>query len=326
MATAPTMTDCNNYCMLFNSTCPMMGYNIYMDMSACTAECMMWTRDEMCNPSDMWPPPVACSGYNTFDCRGYHVWAAGNLSNVVHCNHAAPTGGDPTAGLQCITFTNGSQTYTQNALNDDLCNTIMGACDDYIAGGDLDTCLSIYNWQAGAPAGTMATPPYAGNNMMYPLNSSYGVGNTVQCKRYHGQVARDTPDPHCWHASLGQEAGQAATCGSACDFYCALRVGVCGENLAQCNTNCSMLDYVGYLQGNADATTGNTLDCRIYHSSVAATYPVGSTERIAHCGHGAFNPVASTTIAAGNAFCDAAAHLAAPLYLVALLALLALFH
>jgi hypothetical protein len=213
-----------------------------------------------------------------------------------------------------------------NGLNDDHCNTVMTACDDYIAGGDLDACLAIYSYQNGANAATMASPPYADNNMMYPLNSSYGTGNTIQCKRYHGQVARDTPDPHCWHASIGQEGGTATgTCGTACDFYCALRVGVCNDNAAQCATNCTMLTFNSQLQTDAAVTTGDSLNCRIYHTSVAATYPTGDTERIAHCGHGAFNPVADT--ASGMAFCvGAASNLAASFYLVVLLALLALIH
>jgi hypothetical protein len=333
-AVPPTMTDCTNYCTLVLEVCVPMGYNIYaglsgtpMDNSACVDECMQWMRDETCNPTDMFPPPLACSGANTYDCRAYHTSAANTTGLVVHCNHGNPTGGDPTAGFQCVTPAS-TGLYPMNALDDDHCNTVMNACGTYLAADDLDSCLATYQYYAGASSSAMASPPFPSNAQTYPLNASYGTGNTIQCKRYHGQVARTAPTPHCWHATIGQEAGQAATCGSACDTWCSLQSGACGVDMTMCMTNCTGSGapaYKGYLQSSTQAVTGNTLDCRIYHTSVAAALAVGDPLRTAHCGHGAWMPVMDTTT--NSAWCvNSASGLHAPLVLIVLLAIAALFN
>jgi hypothetical protein len=99
------------------------------------------------------------------------------------------------------------------------------------------------------------------------------------------------------------------------------------DDEAECNANCTGAGappFLGELQTNADAGAGNSLDCRIYHTSVAATYAVGDTNRLLHCGHGAWMPY--STSPGGFAYCvNSASSLGASLALVALLAVAALF-
>lgn len=67
--------------------------------------------------------------------------------------------------------------------------------------------------------------------------------------------------------------------------FCALYASTCGAtngftSEAICNSTTFPL-----VRGASGSQSGNTLACREYHLGVAATFPVGSADRIAHCGH-----------------------------------------
>jgi hypothetical protein len=95
--------------------------------------------------------------------------------------------------------------------------------------------------------------------------------------------------------------------------------------MTQCLANCTNLVYKGQLQSSQNSIVGNTLDCRIWHTATAATQ--SDVSLIAeHCGHGAYNPIPSDPTDPKTAFCiNSASALGAPLALVALLAIFALF-
>jgi len=101
-------------------------------------------------------------------------------------------------------------------------------------------------------------------------------GNTIGCRLYHAGAAAADPTTHCPHA--GPTGGDV--CGSWCDNYCQLMAKNCtGANAvydaATCMSKCTTIPT----SGQPNDTTGNTIQCRIYHLGAAATDPV------LHCPH-----------------------------------------
>ena len=125
---------------------------------------------------------------------------------------------------------------------------------------DVNTCTSYCMNAAGWPAGTSADTS----------------GNTLGCRLYHAGAAAADPVLHCPHA--GPTGGKV--CGSLCENYCQLMAKNCtGANaiydMATCMSNCTMIPD----NGQPNDTTGNSVQCRIYHLGVAAADPV------THCPH-----------------------------------------
>jgi hypothetical protein len=102
------------------------------------------------------------------------------------------------------------------------------------------------------------------------------TGNTIGCRLYHAGAAAADPVLHCPHA--GPTGGN--TCGSWCDNYCQLMAKNCtGSNAvydaATCMTKCALIPTSGHVND----TTGDSVQCRIYHLGAAAGDPV------LHCPH-----------------------------------------
>lgn len=103
-------------------------------------------------------------------------------------------------------------------------------------------------------------------------------GDTVACHAYHaGAPAAGDADPHCYHAGPSGD-GQ---CGAKpCDDFCAAAVKLCAgpqevwKDEASCKTDCAGFAASGH-GFSTDAKTGDTLECRLYQLTVAATDPVG---------------------------------------------------
>ena len=108
------------------------------------------------------------------------------------------------------------------------------------------------------------------------------AGDTVACHDYHADApAQGSPDPHCYH---GGPSGDGPCGASTCDDFCAAAVKLCtGDQKAwadeaSCLTDCEGFGSNG--QGfSTNATTGDTVECRLYHLTVAATDPA------THCAH-----------------------------------------
>jgi hypothetical protein len=101
------------------------------------------------------------------------------------------------------------------------------------------------------------------------------MGNTLGCRIYHSMAAASDPGTHCGHAGpLG-----GGECGEPCESFCTIAMGQCP--MAYASMDACMTACAGYRAGmyNTMATSGNTLACRMYHLTVAATDPAG------HCGH-----------------------------------------
>ncbi len=164
--------------------------------------------------------------------------------------------------------TDGAAPFT--ATCEIYCDTIMSNCTDANAQyADRDECIPVCN-AAGWAAGDQVTATG-------PL-----TGPTLGCRTYHaGAPAAGDPALHCPHAG----PTGADTCGTFCEAYCALALGGCtgGEQLyadgEECATACAAFDD----SGTIGDTSGDTVQCRLYHLGVAIT--TGMTTL--HCPHAA---------------------------------------
>ena len=121
-------------------------------------------------------------------------------------------------------------------------------------------CNTYCTTSAGWPAGTAGATS----------------GNTIACRTYHSTAAAADPVLHCPHA--GPTGGNV--CGTYCENYCQLMAKNCvGANAvydsATCMTKCTGIPTTG----TVGAMSGNTIQCRIYHLSAAASNPT------LHCPH-----------------------------------------
>lgn len=112
-------------------------------------------------------------------------------------------------------------------------------------------------------------------------------GNTLGCRTYHAGAAAGSMENavmHCPHAG----PGGAGYCGSNCEGYCNLAQGACDtyESTAACSTACA--GFSDMEPFTAKAVTGNTLQCRLYHASVASADPT------THCPHIGVSPTPGT--------------------------------
>ncbi len=137
------------------------------------------------------------------------------------------------------------------------------------------------------------------------------AGNTLGCRIYHaGDPSRLTPTIHCIHAGpAGAQTNAAAgQCGDACTDFCSLNLATCTGALAQyadmatCLTACNgtgpgtgfnkMNPYI--IDGTktpAVPPTGDSLACRLYHTTNAA---LDAAAAALHCPHTAAAPAAGS--------------------------------
>ncbi len=154
---------------------------------------------------------------------------------------------------------------------EDYCAAVAAACtDDNAQYASVDACLNYCATWAQLPVGSLADTDT----------------NTVGCRTYHAGVAALSEDDaaiHCPHA--GPSGGNV--CGSWCDNYCHLSSANCTDANAlyadgdACSAACEAFPAVGEV---AD-TSGNTVQCRIYHLGVAGSALPDSAG--VHCPHGA---------------------------------------
>ncbi len=109
-------------------------------------------------------------------------------------------------------------------------------------------------------------------------------GDTLQCRTYHaGDPAAADPATHCAHAGVDGGGVCAPPEPTRCDAYCDLALANCtGGNLlytnrAECQAACAEITALGE-EGD---TSGDTLECRIYHLGDPA-----SADPATHCPHG----------------------------------------
>ena len=161
---------------------------------------------------------------------------------------------------------------------------------------DAPTCEAYCDAVAAACTGdnaqydsAEACQAYCGTWAQLPLGAAADTeGNTVGCRSYHAGVASESAANaaiHCPHA--GADGG--GVCGSLCDSYCHLAATNCagGDGLglyaddAACATACA--DFAA--DGEAGATAGDSVQCRIYHLGVAGSDKDNGSAQT-HCPHG----------------------------------------
>jgi hypothetical protein len=320
VASSQTQADCTQFCDLYNVTC--MGLapanDIYATMQACMNECMMFPMDLSCPTGDVLDP-TNCGSGNSYGCRRYHLNVANqSTANApIHCPHSTPlssptadiTTPDALTGTYCNTTVMGQM---QNGLLSDFCNQVVnpGVCGSYLNGLTESTCVEFYAHLMGTTDvsnyadGTGSTPP-----RQFPLAAI--TGNTLACRRYHVQAARDTMDTatHCPHALMG---GTTNPCSTDCEFYCAMGMQICPSefNSATCMSDCAAKVPVAM---NYTITTNKDVVCRIYHLSVASQSAANANM---HCPHTSIMSTPDTCGTGGAAGLSFSALLIAALALV----------
>lgn len=189
---------------------------------------------------------------------------------------------------------------TRSLLAAVLATSLLAACssdDDPVTPPALTACETYCNAVA-ASCTAAADAPYSGltgdcltvcnTRAAWPATGATANSNSLACRTTHAQLAANPGPPavHCPHA--GPTGG--TVCGSYCANYCYLALRNCtGANQlfaddAACQTACAGLT-VG---ASANATTGNSVQCRINHLLAASAAPA------THCPHGSVTSTAGT--------------------------------
>ena len=179
-------------------------------------------------------------GGDTRECRIYHASFPAAADPDQHCGHAGPAGD----GV-CVDFTP-CETY---------CGAMMMNCEGYYP--DADTCMQACDLfpQDGAPDAQ--------------------AGNNVQCRAYHAGVAADDAALHCPHAS----SNGGGVCGDYCENYCHISMQTCNGLYVDeeaCMAECAAFPA----DADANATDGDSVQCRTYHAS----FPAVANGEL-HCAH-----------------------------------------
>ncbi|MFT7623185.1 MAG: hypothetical protein ACI9WU_002363, partial [Myxococcota bacterium] len=246
-------TWCDNYCDLSATNCGADN-ELYADDDACMTACgnFVDTGDAGATAGD------------SVQCRIYHLGVAGSdadVSAAIHCSHGGIDGDGICADVD--------PTPTCAAY----CDSVMVSCPadgDTAQYADMDSCLSYCTTWGQLALGTLDDID----------------GNTVGCRMYHSGVAASDLDNgsdaiHCPHA--GPHGGNV--CGSWCDNYCDLAMTNCGganelyADADACMTACADFDDTG---AGGD-TSGDSVQCRVYHLGVAGSD--GDSSAAVHCPH-----------------------------------------
>jgi hypothetical protein len=194
---------------------------------------------------------------------GRRIWAIGWAAAAAALLAAAGCSGDDSDG-------EGGQSADGPDCGE-YCDTVMASC----TGGNAvyvsrEICMSACaTFPKGAKADTS--------------------GNTLGCRTYHAGAAAGSEmnaATHCPHAG----PGGAGYCGENCDGYCSLVLSACPDvytDMEECMVLCS--NFPDQEPFSASVVTGNTLQCRLYHASVA------TTDRT-HCDHVGVSPSPGTCV------------------------------
>lgn len=129
----------------------------------------------------------------------------------------------------------------------------------------MDSCLGSC---AGFPSG----------------NPGETTGNSRACRAYYATGANSGPPSYC--ARAGPTGGNV--CGTLCEGFCSIVQNSCTAlnqayaNLTACMGSCDVF-AAGAGGYNTSATLGDTLECRVYQATVAATADGGL--EAAYCPH-----------------------------------------
>jgi len=242
---------CDAYCNMSLTGCtvangyPGMGNAALQSYAACSSLCSDYVVGQI----------LVDQSQNTLACRLYHVQVAiSKPANLFHCAHSSPNGAG-VCGNQCEAY----------------CNQINQSC--------------AVRLNAAQYVSNQACMDYCNNNLFSNFLGAWNdtAGDSVGCRVYHADAAQALNAAiHCTHAG----PSGANTCGLWCDVYCDLVQQNCGSagsnsqyaTASACQTACASMAT----SGSPGDTSGNTVQCRIYHAGVAGN---PSSNAAVHCPH-----------------------------------------
>lgn len=190
-----------------------------------------------------------------------------------------PTGDGPTGG----TPTTGDDSDTNEATGDESSSggAAMAACDVY-CNNVLTNCTdanAVYNDIMDGPSAMEQCMNVCG--AMPEGEEGDMAGDTAWCRAYHsGDPAIMDAATHCSHTGASSNMG---VCGDdPCESYCDQVMDHCADDNAayadrdQCIASCAAMPP----DGDWNATSGNSVQCRTYHAS----FPAANMPEV-HCAH-----------------------------------------
>jgi hypothetical protein len=115
---------------------------------------------------------------------------------------------------------------------------------------------------------------------MVPGTMADTTGNTVGCRLHQLEAAQEEHKPAQYCPAAGP--GGDGACGSDCDGYCELMLGICPQvfdNATECQAACKAVPRLPPYTANI--ALENSIECRLYHLTNASLDP-GT-----HCPHAA---------------------------------------
>lgn len=197
---------------------------------------------------------------------------------------ACCTGGSCTVATVAACDDFGGEFFEGEACEDITCGP---SCESYCLAYE-DTCSAIEADYSSVRACT----DFCEDGAQWAAGSDGDqAGNTVGCRIYHTEAAA-APGAnvqfHCRHAGITGDR----ICGSLCENYCHLVQSICTGDNAQyasfetCTEQCQGLTPGSGIpdDGVPNDTTGNTIQCRMYHATVGYLTEGQAT----HCPHSGF--------------------------------------
>jgi len=199
---------------------------------------------------------------DTIQCRNYHANVAGSSPSLqaLHCAHSGLNGIDQCGTSPCESY----------------CDNILLMCTS--GNAQYQDKASCMLWCSALPAGTDGAT----------------TGDSLACRLYHLQVAASLGSAtqgradHCTHAG----AGGAGQCGTPQEAFCDVAIKACNSSataspyngLAQYASKAACAQQaMAYPRTTPGVTSGNSLECRAYHASVALSGAAGGA--VGHCFH-----------------------------------------
>jgi len=235
--------------------------------------------------TQLYQPVIPLSVVNTMPLLGFQLSATDTTNSIAHFNHGLPVSLD----YVCANYSSAAAAMNYSSAAITYCNRILGSCgysSDSVYGqfNTLGQCLIEATW----------FPRGAVNDQ---------TGNTLDCRLYHAGVAGQavTHDAHCPHSGVNGKN----LCGTnTCQSYCLAIQNACTGTNMQFSTTASCLAWcASFPDAYPDSTqlfltqTGNSLQCHLYHASVA-----GYVDTAIHCPHAG----PSGTTPTGAAVCGSA--------------------
>jgi hypothetical protein len=151
--------------------------------------------------------------------------------------------------------------------------TTASYCDQYCT-SMMATCTTVFD----------TTDMCLASCSVFPSELAATSGDSVQCRIYHAGLATQAASAstdrasHCGHAS---PVSEGSLCGTPCDSYCDVIMDTCKSSEAQYTSKSDCMQSCKHFPAAATvpSTSGNNLECRAHHASLANVNPA------VHCPH-----------------------------------------